>query len=211
MRSKVCTHCRKCKPLSDFHRNGNRPSGERAARGGDGRRKVCAACCAEIRKPGITEDRSYNEAMHSFGLKRCSACRSWEPFSCFSKNRAAKDRMCNQCKQCSKRTSAEHKARNPDYNKEWYARNRRQRSEYGKKWAASNRERVRQNWVIWYGANSEKVLGRIKGEIDSMSDGYIKYLLQAGSGMRFDDVPSALIDAKRFQLRITRLLKEKRS
>lgn len=91
--------------------------------------------------------------------KTCSKCKIEQPFSNFSKNRCAKDGLCNWCKECTKEGHRKYYSQNKtkllskhrDYNEknkfkikkiqaDWYERNKEEQREKHRKYHREHRE-----------------------------------------------------------------------
>ena len=96
--------------------------------------------------------------------KKCSKCKAEKEISCFYKNKARYDGLCNFCKECDKgdrRTERrkkqyreEYLAKNKEsikkYHQDRYKDNKNLYYERNKKWAAENKDRYRELWSRYY-------------------------------------------------------------
>ena len=96
-----------------------------------------------------------------------------------------------------------------EYNKAWNKRNSEKVKEWARRYRKRNRERVNATALLWVKRNIEKSreIRRKSGNkvCASLTNSYIATVL--GIGVKY--LPKELIEAKREQLKLVRLLKEK--
>lgn len=153
---KVCSICRKSKPLSEFNAD-NRARGERTPRGGKGVGKTCKICVAEKRLPGITSARLERDELRSRGLKTCGMCKQIKLVADFHVRRSSNDGLAYKCAECVKRTCKDWRVENPDAFKSWYLENREDRLEYNREWSVKNPELKARIYREWYEKNPDKI------------------------------------------------------
>lgn len=89
-------------------------------------------------------------------VKTCTACREVKPVIAFNRNKSRKDGRSSICKVCKRKTDAEYRARNPNKNKEDYAKRIAENPNYWAEWYASNREDALARVSKWQKENPEK-------------------------------------------------------
>jgi len=121
-------------------------------------------------------------------MKTCKTCKEDKEESEFYKLKKSKDGLNGQCKTC--------------YNlriKAWRKKNPEKRAAYKKKWRAENPDKV-------------NAMQRRAGKNDAanLTDGYVrKKIVQAVNGLSAEDIPDIMVELKRNELKIERILKIK--
>lgn len=154
-------------------------------------------------------------------MKTCKKCEVTSLVSSFGKDASRSDGLRIYCRACE---SAKNKARyNPAKTSnayyanpakyiartiEWQRKNRERNLENKRAWSRANPEAQKR----WVQENKEKVLlssrtANAKARV-FMSDGYIRSLLCEDEKLTPDQIPQALCDVKREQLRIVREIKK---
>ena len=77
-------------------------------------------------------------------MKVCSRCKQEKPFEGFSKERARKDGLRSQCKDCVKQYREQNKESIKERNKQYYEQNKESISEYQKQYYEQNKESIRE-------------------------------------------------------------------
>lgn len=75
-------------------------------------------------------------------MKICTKCKIEKELSEFNKNKAAKDGLRYQCKECLKQYQRDNRERFAEYRKQYYQDNRERRVEYQKQYRRDNSERI---------------------------------------------------------------------
>jgi hypothetical protein len=153
---KICSICRKSKPLSEFHAD-NRARGERSPRGGKGVGQECKICLAEKRSPGITEARRARDELRSRGLKTCGMCKQIKLVTDFHVRRASNDGLAYKCVECVNNAVRDWRENNPGAFKLWYSENRERRAEYWADWYAENVDSRSKSYREWAKKNRDKI------------------------------------------------------
>ena len=78
----------------------------------------------------------------------------------------------------------------------------------GKRWAMANRDKCLESSRKHRSANIEKIRGDFQEMRDGLHDNYIKRLICDKSNIRCGDIPQSLIEAKRAELKLKRLIRE---
>ena len=78
-------------------------------------------------------------------MKKCSTCKVEKELSEFNKQKANKDGLQGQCKDCKN-----------EYSKQWKQANKGNIKEYNKEWCQANKEHNNGRVKQWYQANKEK-------------------------------------------------------
>ncbi len=101
-------------------------------------------------------------------VKTCTKCGETKPVGEFPKHAGHRDGFGSHCKICKRAADAEYRRRNPEKNKEdyakriaenpnywseWYADNRDEARERVKKWSQENKETVKAMQAAWYAEN----------------------------------------------------------
>jgi hypothetical protein len=127
-------------------------------------------------------------------LKKCSKCGFEMPVTDFYKNVSKNNGLSSHCKNCTKKINAKWTLRNnekvSEYNKEWRKNNKVKTIKYRKKWSSGKRkiyiEELKKN-------NREQ---------------YDNIQIKAEFNRKFGIKPQELIEVKRLQLTLHRLIKK---
>lgn len=170
-------------------------------------------------------------------MKRCAGCKEEKGLDAFHRSKSGSQGRHAYCKVCMKAYSAKrakayyaaNSERIKERVKQWAKRNPERCRVNQSRWRDTNRDEYRRRAKEFnkslagreraarYRAEltvqaNQKVYARRKWaeHIDSLSSGYVASTLCAhGSGLKRSDIPQSLIEAKRVQLQIKRLLREK--
>ena len=77
-------------------------------------------------------------------MKVCSKCKQKKPFEGFNKERARKDGLRSQCKDCVKQYREQNKERFSEQQKQYYEQNKERIREYNKQYREQNKESIRE-------------------------------------------------------------------
>lgn len=133
-----------------------------------------------------------------------------------------------RCKPCAIAHSAAWQKANTlkvkEMNAAWYAANTEKANARNKAWQKANRERVnaasyawkkahpermKECTAAWYEANRDNQNARQAERRKAMPDWYIKYIVITTSSLpKQANIPAEMIEAKRAELKLTRLIKE---
>ena len=94
---KVCTFCKKEKPLDDFSNHKNRY---------DGKNTACRGCMKEYREKRKPKS---SENLLEFEHKVCNGCKLELPFSFFWKSKLGKFGLRSKCKECCNQNNKDYK------------------------------------------------------------------------------------------------------
>ena len=106
----------------------------------------------------------------------------------------------------SKRYREKHKERAKTY----YQAHREERKIYKKKYREDNREEIKIYSKKYVEDNRERLKNYRKRRVESMSDSYIRAKLAANTIAKPKDFPQALVNSKRAELKLKRLIREKK-
>ncbi|MCP5003373.1 MAG: hypothetical protein GY941_05390 [Planctomycetes bacterium] len=114
-----------------------------------------------------------------------------------------------RCVVCTALSAVEWEKENPGKRKaavqKWKKKNPEKAKAANQKWSKANPEKAKAANQKWSKANPEKAKAAVLEWISSLSDGYVKSRLGLKKG---DNAPLGLIEAKRLQLEISRLIRE---
>lgn len=198
--TKTCTKCGVCKPLDEFRKD---------ARAKNGRATSCKTCHNAVCKKWLDANKEKSKLAIADWNRR-----NPEKLKEYRRNRYVKHRERDlqaskrwrtanpeKVKERSRRDSAKRRKKPPLVKDETYFQIKREK----------NNARVK----AWYVANKDRKkeydIARTQQEKDSLSDGYIKSLLRQGTGLPGNSIPLPLIEAKRQQMKIKRLINERKS
>lgn len=203
METKRCSCCANVRPLTEFR---SRPDRD------DGLTKWCVSCLEREReKQGKSPEKRRARARrhhlknhdrintvkrewrgrHYRDKKTCQMCCRMLPISSF---KAVKDRPDGRSRIC---TRCLEKARK---HRETMCEVARER----------DREAKRRYFETHRAQHNERGKAYSKVQSASLADAYVRRCLTVGTKLRAIDIPDALVELKREQLRVYRLLKEKR-
>jgi len=133
--------------------------------------------------------------------KICLKCGKEKPLNDFHKKFENKDGFNSRCKICRNEYGRKYRKKNQikliSYNKLYREQNQDYYLKYKKKYREQNQDKI---------FEYNKKYG--KQNIDKIKDNYIKRLLYGNSGIKFQDITSELIEAKREQIKLFRLIKQ---
>ena len=147
-------------------------------------------------------------------LKQCCACKLMlEPLK-FNRDRSRSDGLNRKCRACSSaacsRWYEDNKASVAARSAEWREVNSDREKARVAAWRAANALRKRNTEVLYYAAHAEAKRAsrreRHKRDSASLADGYVCAVLIEGTSLSRRDIPMALIELKREQLQVHRLL-----
>jgi hypothetical protein len=123
-------------------------------------------------------------------MKKCRTCEEEKPATEFYKLTKSKDGLNGQCKGC--------------YNariRKWRKDNPEKRAAFKKKWRAENPDKVN---AMQRRAD--------KNNADRLTDGYVRNkIVQGIEGLDHSDVPDIMVELKRNEIKIERLIKFKKN
>lgn len=167
--------------------------------------------------------------------RKCCICKTQKNIEDFGKDRNKKDGLTSQCRKCrnenQKKSNKKYRRNNPEKVREACRKWRESNPEKAKKATTNWRERNPDNVQKWsrtsYSKNPEKSKEattnwrnknrrrfnennrkNLKAQRDRMNDTYIKRTLYQGTSLKSADIPEALIEAKREQIKLKRLIKD---
>lgn len=153
--------------------------------------------------------------------KVCSKCGHEKPLDAYPFDKRNRDGRWGSCKGCAaaalkawKSTNAE---RVKEQAKERAARYRAEKPDLVRarqqRWRDTHPERARDVSRDWWRRNRDSANDRSKEayrkRAEALTNSYVKHVLLANHWIKNVDVPHSLIEAKRVQLQIKRLIKEK--
>ena len=118
--------------------------------------------------------------------KICCKCKEEKPVDMFYKDRIKKDGVRPYCKPCES-----HK------HKDYYLNNKDNIKWGSQQWRLKNKERLKEY--------SKKTHSRI---VKNLEDVYVKHSLTTGNSLSHKDIPKWLIEAKRQEMKLKRILKK---
>lgn len=111
-----------------------------------------------------------------------------------------------------KKLPDEVKEKRRQYRFEWRENNREKWRSMRKAWRDKNPDKCREMGMRWQKDNPEKVAGYRRKAREELRDSYIKQRIvhQSEGLLSTSDIPQILIETKRAELQITRILKQKK-
>ena len=122
--------------------------------------------------------------------KKCSCCKEIKAYSYFHKNKAKKDKLSTQCKQCSNLISSERRKvkaeETAQYLKDYRHKNKEKLKEYFKQWQLANKATVNNNnskyrarkqkaTVSWANEHEIQYYYNLAAFFTGLSGGFVKY------------------------------------
>jgi len=144
--------------------------------------------------------------------KKCSKCKEIKSLDKFYKNRKHPDGLHYECKTCHRKYFIENKDKIKEYKKQYYLKNKDTIKEYliknkdkikvgnykrGVKYRLNHKEEVKEY--------ANKYAKKLR---DELSDLYIKQRLTSNSPLSYKDIPQWLIEAKREELQLKRIIRK---
>ena len=139
----------------------------------------------EMNKEFIMAGVTFND-----GHKRCSCCKEIKPYSSFYKNKAKKDNISTECKQCSNLISSKRREikskETAEYLKEYQSKNKEKLKEYIKQWQLDNKAKVNKNnsryrarkekaTAVWADEHKIQYYYNLAAFFTGLSGGFVKY------------------------------------
>lgn len=130
--------------------------------------------------------------------KKCSKCGEVKSLSAFSKDKSCKDGLYPQCKGCRKAYRKANAGKIAEYNKTYQKANADKIAEYHKTYQKAYEK-----------ANADKIRERKKAYLKACVDNLTSRYIASKIGLPISDIPPELIELKRTQLKLHRLIKQK--
>lgn len=134
--------------------------------------------------------------------KRCTKCGEVKDVGEFSKGTRTRDGLKGYCKQC-----------HAIYYAWWYSNNRTARKAYSREYSKKNKTRIRErekSCLDKYRTRKRKSNNHFAKEgRKELSDRYMKRLLVQRTRLSYSDIPPELVELKREQMKLGRLIKAK--
>lgn len=161
-------------------------------------------------------------------VKTCSKCKQLLPFGCFGKSKETVKGLYSRCKVCRNEDRECWRERNRDLylskRRENYRKDPTKNIASSRKWQRGHPDKVRaaqQNrisrnplfYVQQYARlprQREQKKARSRAGVQALSDLYIRHLIRRHALIKYWFISQELIEAKRLELKINRLITEKR-
>lgn len=146
------------------------------------------------------------------GWKRCMACGRLLEVGQFGRHKRKKDGLRCNCRACEAEAFKRYYEKNLDVLRAKSRERARGRSADGRKAAyeAANAERFRAIRDEWRKRHPEKGAESMRRQIAKLNEGVVRAWLARESGIPGRFIPQELIEAKRLQLQIKRLLRKEK-
>lgn len=141
-------------------------------------------------------------------MKVCTKCKVEQDESLFSKNRGKKDGLSSCCKKCDNERKANNKDKIKELSAKYRENNKEKIKECQAKYRAKHQERIMEYRKKYHLINKDKSNGHRKEQARNLADSYVMDLIRSGTSLKYKDIPSILIEAKRIQMLINRTIKE---
>lgn len=160
--------------------------------------------------------------------KTCTKCGVWKGFGEFNRRATSADGLQYKCRDCQAEYRAAWYATNREseiakvrawqachrdlvtaYAKASYGRRRGAHQAANREWKRNNPERHKELQRNWAARNPDCRRRAAAKAAATLSDGYIRSVIAAhGSGLKKSEIPTELVEFKREQLRLHRLLRD---
>ena len=131
--------------------------------------------------------------------KTCTKCQQLLPLEAFAKDAGHADGLRSNCRTCQAAALSR-----------WREANRDRTIAYQRAKRAADPEKEKAYIRAWKLAHPERVSAADRARRDRLPDDYVRGLIgKHAPGIDSDQIPQALIDLKRSQLKLLRLIKEK--
>jgi hypothetical protein len=147
--------------------------------------------------------------MECNGKKRCSKCREIKDvneFYKYIKRKAGRNILCNKC------LYEYNSDRKKEIDKRYRLKNIDKVKEKEKRYRLENIDKVKEKSRRYYVAHKDDIKERVKIyqkiNVDSLSNAYIKQKILRQFGIESTQIPEHIIDLKREQIELHRLIKE---
>ena len=148
--------------------------------------------------------------------KICSKCKEEKSVDMFYKNKSRKGGFHYECKPCDNIRKRVYVNKNRDKvnkrRRDFWKDNPEKYKKYlekGKIYIENNKEKEIKRHHKYYKKNKDKELNRGKKYRDELADNYvIRCMLQNNKTLKAEDIPKWLIEAKRQEMKLKRILKK---
>jgi len=149
-------------------------------------------------------------------FKKCSKCKEEKSLDCFGLNKNGRYGVGNRCKDCNLIYFKEYYLKNKEYfnkrSREYYLKNKENLRKKSREYNSKNKEKINKYFKEYRSKNKEnckKIVKKYKKkQREQLEDGYIVQLITQNTGLTTADIPSELIEAKRLEIKIKRIIKE---
>jgi hypothetical protein len=144
---------------------------------------TCRACNNKrnlIKKKSFVFDYTnvdYNE------IRKCTKCGAQHNLKNFTKDKWRKDGFTSHCNVCRQKRSKKYLKDNPDYLKEYYAKNADREKKRKAKWVEQNKDKVIEQSRQWYENNKERKIKTVRKWKDNNID-YFRKIQRDGKRLR---------------------------
>lgn len=147
-------------------------------------------------------------------MKTCTKCGETKPFAEYYKSRLGKHGLASQCKSCKDKQSRAHRETNAAHYaegaKKRAAAHRKEHPEYMREYRRINREKLLAQGLARYRTHLAPLQKeRYRASVETLADSYVRTLIQQGSSLPSTAIPFELIELKRAELKLKRLIKSK--
>lgn len=177
---------------------------------------ITPSCAAPLAASSERSERCTNDLLGFFTMKICCTCKTEKQLSSFGKNAGEADGLQKRCKECriieSRERRHKHREKLNSYDRDYREKNRPRIKLILSKYYTKHRHILAARATNWRKENADRYneLARIRSRrhTTELSDSHIKYLLTQRTRITTSEIPQALIESKRLQISIKRLLKE---
>ncbi len=160
-------------------------------------KRICTKCGIEKDLEEFVKDKKCLQGRR----RMCKKCRVGHQKKWRTEN---KERILAQ----EKKYRAENKEKISAQQKKYRAENKEKESSRKKKWQVENKEKVSAIQKKYQVENKERISAQQKKHREGLPDVYIKRLIVKGIPLKPKDIPQCLVDLKREELKINRLIRE---
>lgn len=226
MEVRKCCGCGKTHPITLFGVKGYYTTADGTRK--PNKRKECNSCRQFKRNGGRPSKPKVGPSQTLVKVKgktykQCSTCQESKKLEAFNKDKNALTGYAHYCRNCASERRRKDYATRPEtriVKRAWDAKNKakvraqekiRHQRYYAKPEVKARRAEWYESWKL---ENAERLVAGSKKRAEEMTEAYVKQLLCAGPNgkhipkSKWPEIPQELIDAKRFQLMITRKIKE---
>jgi glutathione peroxidase-family protein len=111
-------------------------------------------------------------------------------------------------RECLRRYRESHPDKIKENQRRYRAKSLEKRRIYDAEYRKKYPERVRETCRVSRKKYNEKFKARERERVDGLNDDYVRQLINRTSGLPFSQIPTALIEAKRIEIKLKRLIKE---
>ena len=145
-------------------------------------------------------------------FKKCSKCKEEKSLDCFDLSKNGGYGVQSYCKDCMRIFKKKYYSKNKEkinkHSREYHLKNKEKINKYDREYYSKNKEKIAERQREYKLKNREKVRKKSREQRKQLADVYVANLITQRTDLTIADIPSDLIEAKRLEIKIKRIIKE---